>query len=164
MCIIIDTNVLANVFDNKSANHSDFKPVKDWIIDGKGKIVFGGTKYLKEIKGKYLIFFLELKKAKKAVLINADLVDAEQHQIEKMIVNSDFDDPHLISLLRVSGCKLICSLDKRAYPFIRSKIFFSPSKKRPRIYSRLANLNLLSDPNIAEICKPCLATNFKTNK
>lgn len=50
MCIIIDTNVLANVFDNKSANHSDFKPVKDWIIDGKVKLFLEEQNILKKLK------------------------------------------------------------------------------------------------------------------
>lgn len=158
MCIIVDTNVLPNVFKQSSSNHSQFKPVRDWIIEGKGKIVFGGTKYIDEIKGTYLAFFLQLKKAGKAVFIPSNLIDAEQLVVEGMIVHPDFDDPHLVGLLRVSGCKLICSLDSRAFPYFRHSLFFTPASNRPRIYSTLSNSNLLCDRHIADVCKPCAPT------
>lgn len=158
MCIIVDTNVLPSVFKQSSSNHSQFKPVRDWIIDGKGKIVFGGTKYINEIKGTYLAFFLQLKKAGKAVSIPSDLVDAEQLVVGSMIVHPDFDDQHLVGLLRVSGCKLICSLDSRAFPYFRHTLFFSPASNRPRIYSTLTNSSLLCDRHIADVCKPCAPT------
>jgi predicted nucleic acid-binding protein len=158
MCIIIDTNVLASVFKTSSADHASFKPVRDWVIDGKGKIVFGGTQYIEEIKQNYLSFFLQLKKAGKAVLISKELVDAEQLVVEGMIVHPDFDDPHLVGLLRISKCKLICSLDSRAYPFFRHSQFFAPAANRPKIYSSPSNVDLLCDRNIAELCRPCSIT------
>lgn len=158
MCIIVDTNVLSNVFKQSSANHTQFKPVRDWIIEGKGKVVFGGTKYIHEIKESYLTLFLQLKKAGKAVHIPCNIVDSEQKIIEGMIVHDDFDDAHLIGLLRVSGCKLICSLDIKAFPYFRHSQFFKPLANRPRIYSKLSNSKLLCDRHIANVCKPCAAT------
>lgn len=164
MCIIVDTNVLPNVFKQSSVNHAQFKPVRDWILEGKGKVVFGGTKYLGEIKGTYLSFFLQLKKAGKAVYVNTALVDAEQQAVEQLIVHPDFDDPHLVGLLRVSGCKLICSLDSRAFPFFRHTLFFSPAANKPRIYSSLNNARLLCDKHIADLCKPCTMTTNQQKK
>jgi len=158
MCIVIDTNVLANVFKESSANHAQFKPVRDWIIDGKGKIVFGGTKYMNEIQDKYRKIFLELKKAGKAVHVKTASVDSEQQTVTRLITHPDFDDPHLVGLLRVSGCKLICSLDSRAFPFFRHSVFFSSAANRPKIYSTLSNARLLCDRNIADLCKPCNQT------
>ncbi|MFN9109065.1 MAG: hypothetical protein ACK5XN_03160 [Bacteroidota bacterium] len=158
MCIIVDTNVLASVFKQNASNHSQFKPILDWIVYGKGKLVFGGTQYINEIKGSYLELFLQLKKAGKAVFIPTDLVDAEQLVVDGMIADPDFDDPHLVGLLRVSGCKLICSLDSRAFPFFRHALFFTPASSRPRIYSQLSNSSLLRDRYIAEVCKPCAPT------
>lgn len=158
MCIVIDTNVIASVFKSSSANHAQFKPVKDWIIEGKGQIVFGGTKYIQEIKGNYLALFNQLKIAKKAVYVKNDLVDTEQSIVDKMLAHKDFDDQHLVGLLRVTKCKLICSLDSKAYPFFRHNLFFTPAASRPKIYSSVTNTNLLCDNNIAAICKPCSAT------
>ncbi|HYG16341.1 MAG TPA: hypothetical protein VEC12_11355 [Bacteroidia bacterium] len=158
MCIIIDTNTLASVFQENSVNHLQFKPVKKWVIEGKGKIIFGGTKYISELKGKYLTFFLQLKKAGKAILVDSKLVDSEEALAEKSISHPDFDDQHLIGLLRISKCKLICSSDSRAYPFFRHNIFFTPASNKPRIYSSAPNAGLLCDRNIADICKPCAPT------
>lgn len=157
MCIVIDTNTLPSVFKKESDNHAEFKPVLDWIINGKGKIIFGGTKYTNELK-KYLNIFLQFKKAGKAVFISNEKVDADELFVSTQIVDTDFDDQHIVSLLRVSGCKLICSLDKKAYPFFRHKLFYSSATNRPRIYSNSSNISLLVDRHIADICKPCSST------
>ena len=44
MCIIVDTNCFAPVFDRKSEKHNQFAPVLEWIISGKGKLIYGGSK------------------------------------------------------------------------------------------------------------------------
>lgn len=151
MCIVVDTNCLASVFKKKSVNHEEFKPVLDWILEGKGSFVIGGTKYLKENIA-YLDVFEELKKWNKVKTINQQNVDQQEVWASTQIQDPDFDDQHLIALLRVSGCKLICSLDERAYPFFKHEIFFSPAAKRPKIYNQKGNATLFTDSNIAECC------------
>lgn len=158
MCIIIDTNCIPSVFDVESVNHEEFDPIHNWIIFGKGKVVYGGKKYFDEIDNKYLDIFLQLRKAGKAVYVRDKDVDNEAKAISKIIQHKDFDDQHLVALLRVSGCKLICSKDKRAFPFFTHNIFFTPRSNRPKIYTCKSNQNLLSDKNIADICKPCKKT------
>ena len=61
MAIIIDTNCIANVFSPKTANHSEFKPVLEWILLGKGLMIYGGSKYREELKktAKYLPIIAE---------------------------------------------------------------------------------------------------------
>ena len=152
MCIVVDANVIGSVMDKKAVNHLSFKPVLDWVINGKGKFVIGGTKYLKECR-KYLPIFTELARVKKTVTIDNNAVDTKAEWASKQIVDPDFDDQHLIGLLLESGCKLICSLDARAYPFFRHPIFFA-GVQRPKIYSRQGNNDLLTDANIADVCKP----------
>ena len=49
MCIIIDANTLSLVFNPETKGHEEFKPVFKWIDKGKGKIVYGGTKYEEEL-------------------------------------------------------------------------------------------------------------------
>lgn len=154
MCIIIDTNCLTSVFDVDSQNHQDFAPILDWIHNGRGKIVYGGTKYSGELK-KYLGIILQIRKAGKAVYIPDELVDQEEINVSSMIQHNDFDDQHLVALLRVSKCKLICSLDSRAYPYFRHTTFFNPAANKPKIYRSLGNSGLLCPNNIAEVCKPC---------
>lgn len=157
MCIIIDTNTLPSVFDKRSLNHHEFEPVYNWIWEGKGQIVFGGTKYIKEI-GKFMAIFSELKKANKAIYINNDKVDKKEKIVSDLIQHKDFDDQHLVGLLLESKCKLICSLDERAYPYFTSSVFFSPASKKPKIYNSKKIKKILNDHNIAQICKPCAAT------
>jgi len=158
MCIVIDTNTLASVFDRTSAKHNEFKPVLDWIRYGKGQVVFGGSVYEQEIKKKYLALFSQLKKANKAVRIDNKRVDKEEAKAKEVIPHADFDDPHIVGLLIASGCKLICSLDERAYPFFRHHLFFSPASKKPKIYRGKGNKDLLKDKNIAEVCLPSKVT------
>lgn len=146
------------VFDSSNTNHEEFKPVKEWLFEGKGKIIYGGTKYIKE-NLKYSRLFGELRKIGKAIYISNNLVDDEEDQVSKTIEHVDFDDQHLVALLRVSKCKLICSLDSRAYPFFRHNSFFSPANKKPKIYSRTRNKTLLCDSNFCDLCLPTTNTN-----
>jgi len=160
MCIIIDTNVISTVIDKTTQNHANFKELHEWIFRGKGKIIYGGTKYLKEVS-KYAVLFTELRKIGKAVYISNGLVDNQEAVVSEQINHPNFDDQHLIALLKVSKCKLICSLDARAYPYFRHALFFQPASNKPRIYSSSRNKSLLCDKNLCELCKPSYATNNK---
>ena len=154
MCIIIDANTLGRVFNQKSTEHEEFEPVLNWILNGRGKFVIGGSKYMREIGAKYLGLFSEFGKVNKAVKVDNQLVNDMEIWAAAQVNDIDFDDPHLVALLLVSKCKLICSLDKRAYPFFTHKTFFPPGIDKPKIYSRKSNSDLLIDGNIAAICKP----------
>jgi len=160
MCIVVDVNVIPCVFDAENAKHNQYKPVLDWIIDGKGKLVIGGTSFLGELEKlpKYLKFFQVLNTAKKVVYVDNNLIDNERDRVRQLATDNDFDDPHLIGLLKISGCKLICTNDHRMKKYI--PIFFS-NRERPRFYTKSKNCNLLCDSNIAPICKPC---NWTTNE
>ena len=78
MCIVIDINTLASVFNESSAEHQNFKPVFDWIMNGnRAVIVYGGSKYRKELEraGKYRKLFIELRNAGKTCEIDSQVVD-----------------------------------------------------------------------------------------
>jgi hypothetical protein len=153
MCIVVDANCLAPVFKKFSMNHAEFKPVIDWVVDGTGKIVFGGTKYENELRG-YLGILAELSRVQKTVKISDEKVDDKAAWAAKQIKHKDFDDPHIVALLMVSGCRLICSLDERSHPYLKHKVFFNPASKRPKIYTDSKRAHLLMDKNIAEVCGP----------
>lgn len=160
MCIIIDTNTLSHVFNKNDEKHPEFKPILDWILNGQGKVVFGGTKYLHEISPKIVPILNTLRAVNKAVKVDDNLVDAEAIKVSAMIQHADFDDQHIVGLLLMSGCKLISSLDARAYPYFQHNLFFS-AKKRPKIYTGERNSDLLCNHNIADICMPCVSLNQK---
>jgi predicted nucleic acid-binding protein len=160
MCIVIDTNTWASVIDTSSTDHVEFKPVHDWIFGegGKGKIVYGGTTYLNETPQKYrklLKYFTDIGKAKGVSLEEVDFHEAE---LKQKIQHRDFDDPHIVAIIIVSKCKLICTNEKRAIPFFKDKegILYPKRFNRPKIYHGALNKDLLIDKNIAKICFPCL--------
>lgn len=156
MCILVDVNAFPTVFDTESIDHLEFRPVLEWVCLGKGKMVFGGTKYRDELRKvtKYLRILAELKRANKIVEINDQDVDTIQADVEGIIQHSDFDDPHLIAIIRASGCLLVCSRDKRAYQFLKNSDLYPKRFKRPKIYRGKSNKKLLNDKNIADCCKP----------
>lgn len=158
MCIVIDINCLTNVFKTTSANHSEFKPVYDWIMNGRGTVVFGGGNFIQELrKTPFLPFFNYLKDIGKAKRIDPqEEIDKKELEVKQYINDKDFDDPHLVALLIVSGCKLICSADERAYKYFQHNDFFKPSSKRPKIYNGKSSKSILANKNIANVCLPCI--------
>ena len=84
MCIVIDANVFSSVFSRSSLDHGEFKPVLKWIIEGRGKIVYGGTKYISELRAapKYLGIFNQLEMAGKVVKLCDSRVDDFQKLID----------------------------------------------------------------------------------
>lgn len=158
MCIIIDTNTFTSVFDKESLYHNEFAPVLNWIIEGEGKIVFGGTKYNEELKlaKKYLRFIGQLNRSRKVIQLGNISIDAYQTILEAREKHKDFDDPHLVAISYISKCRLICSLDKRAFPFLTRKDFYPNNAPRPKIYSSKKNSTLLCRKYFADICNPCI--------
>lgn len=156
MCIIVDTNCFAPVFDRKSEKHDQFAPVLEWIISGKGKLIYGGSKYFEELKkaSRYLKIINSLKKIGKAILVPKELVDKEQKRIEKKITDSDFDDPHLPAIVIVSKCKIICSSDTRSIKYVTQSKLYPKGIDIPKYYTGIKNKKLLCDKYIHDSYKP----------
>lgn len=150
MCIVIDTCALHLVFLKKDC---DFTPVNKWILKGKGKVVVGGSRYNNELKGarKYLPILAELSRLGKIVKVDDKSVDDCEIQIKKLESSASFNDPHIVALIRESGCKLLCSVDSSSDKYIRNTKFYSKGK-RPSIYRSKKHINLLSDSNIVGAC------------
>lgn len=163
MCIIIDSNTFHCVFDPKNEYSSDFQPVRNWLKqEPKAKLVYGGTKYKQELSKlkKYFQYLVELRKMGRIAQIDDKLVDIEEGHIKKKINESevltkgkkkDFDDPHIIAILIVSGCRLFCSKDKRADKYLKMKTLYPKHFIRPSIYRDKNHIHLLSKNNIIEL-------------
>lgn len=150
MCIVIDINALAMVFNEANARHSDFAPVKYWIESSNGFLVFGGTKYKSELKKtvRYLRLVRQLRDGGRAVSIKDSAVDQIEAEVSKKIDGTDCDDPHVIALLAASRCNLLCSCDSRSFPFIKDRSLYPKGSPRVSIYTSTKNRALLkkSDP------------------
>lgn len=155
MCIVIDPPALIPMFKTADVEHQKFSPVRKWIVEGPGKIIIGGAQYRKELLDVISIiqFVKELERRGKVIRKCDAEVDRDVERIKRIEPCKDFDDPHLVALINLSGCKLICIRDPRAHRFLRNKKFYNNTKLRPRLYTRAKNSNLLCKDNIAPCCK-----------
>lgn len=155
MCIVIDVNAFASVFEKSASDHADFAPVLRWIQSGCGKLIYGGTTYFKELKysRKYVGFIVELHRAGKAIDIHSSIVDREEKRLRKLVKDADFDDPHIVAIVIASMCRLVCTKDKRSHQHLLNKRLYPSRVRVPKIYSGSQNATLLVPKNVAEICK-----------
>lgn len=154
MCMIIDANVFPCVFSPNNAKHSKFKPVLEWLIFGKAKMILGGKLFREEILQKQKSFtplLLELNKLNKIHMLDNDLIDNKEQEIKSKENDPDFDDPHIIALAIESRCKLICSDDARSFKFIHKIKTYDNNSIEPSIYTTISHAphtELLCDSNI----------------
>lgn len=166
MPIIIDINCLSSVFSQSSDDHKDFKPVLEWILFGKGKMVYGGTTYLKELSKakKYLKIIQLLRDSNRVILGNHENVDKIEKEVIVIEKDDDFDDPHLLAIVVDTKCRLICSKDMRAVKFLKDPKFYPKGVKIPSFYSGKVNESLLSDKYVNEVFKPLGKINKKRSE
>jgi hypothetical protein len=161
MPVIVDTNCFANVFCRNSTKHSEFEPVLKWIIEGKGLLVYGGTKYRSELKKatKYLTLFRLLKDIGKVVSENDLAIDRMQSKIESRKQDEAFNDVHLLSISIISRCRVICSMDTTSIPFVTDTQFLPKGVSKPVYYTSKNNINLLCDEYVHKTFKPLCKIN-----
>jgi predicted nucleic acid-binding protein len=159
MCIVIDMNVIGRVFDSNKNDSYKYQPVLNWILHQDGMLVVGGSTFFEELRKltKYLKFYNILNKAGKVKRINDEDVDAKMEELITLCDHRDFDDPHIVALLIVSGCKVLCTEDKRSIPFVKNKAWYEKNQKVPSIYNSSSyrnHRNILSTKNLTECCMP----------
>jgi hypothetical protein len=145
MCIVVDINALAPVFNEQCADHVDFRPVKEWIRKRKGYLVFGGSRFIRELSETYHYLHLVrlMKDSGQAVAIRKDRVDAAETELMTKEGTAGCNDLHIIALLGTSRCPLFCSKDSRSYKYIKDTSFYPDGMARVRIYSSKKNDTLL---------------------
>lgn len=137
MCLIIDANTIGKVFDPNNVEHSRFAPVSIWVVSGSGSVIYGGTKYLKELgKGKYLGLFTELLKARRAVVIDRKAVDDLASALKAQVPDKDFDDEHIVALVVLSRACLVCTDDKKSIPYLKRRDLYPPGVQVPTFTDR----------------------------
>lgn len=116
MCIVIDINVIAAVFNEESENHAIFLPVKEWIDARDGVLVFGGSSYMNELKKtpKYMRLVRLLHDDGRAIRIKSDAVDKVERSVTTKTNGTKCNDCHIIALLDASRCPLLCSKDSKS--------------------------------------------------
>lgn len=155
MCIVADPPTFVPMFKSSDPDHADFVAVRDWVLNGPGKFVMGGARYKTELMAvrSVLPFLAELQRKGKIVRSRDEEVDADEVTVKTIEPAKDFDDPHLVALVRLTGCRLICIRDPRSHRFLRAPAFYRSKKDRPRLYTRPKNHALLCPQNLAPCCR-----------
>lgn len=150
MCIIVDPPLFVPMFKSTDSNHGVYQPVKDWIDKGPGKFVVGGSQYFAELKKvcSVLTHLAEYERRGKIIRRTNTAVDVEVGMVKGIEPSKDFDDPHLVALVRECGCRIICVHDPRSHRYLREPKFYKSLGDRPKLYTRVKNANLLSLGNI----------------
>lgn len=154
MCLIVDTCTFTAVFNPKNKNHAKFRPVNRWILYGKGKMIYGGEKYNKELNGSFYYGILsELKRARKLVKVDDAEVDEKSKYLKGRVPDDKFNDEHILALAIVSRCCVICTDDKEALPFLQNRALYPKDMKLPKIYRSAKNASLCCDKHIVKVCR-----------
>lgn len=156
MCVVADPPTFIPMFKSADPEHQKFKPVIDWVMAGPGKFVMGGSKYNEELRAirSILSHLSELEKMGKIIRKPEADVDEEESLVKVIEPDRDFDDPHLVALIRLTGCRLICVRDPRSHKFLLATYLYRSSKDRPKLYTGAKrNSTLLITKNIGACCR-----------
>jgi hypothetical protein len=140
MSLIVDANCAATTLCTKPC--AAFAPVMTAIRNGDATLVFGGTKLKREYLRLSSVwrFVVALDRAGKAKAISDREVDTLQASLEKS-GSLRSDDPHIIALAKVSGARLLCSLDHDLhFDFLSKQLIDKP---RGSVYQNSSHALLL---------------------
>lgn len=154
MCVVIDINTLAAVFTEANAQHAEFSAIKRWIDQRRGVVVYGGTQYKKELSRaeRYMRLLRQMRDAGQAVAIVDAAVDAIEDAVLEKTKGTECDDQHVIALLAAARCNLLCSVDRRSFPFVKDRSLYPRGALLPvKIYSSARNENLLGNTDPANL-------------
>jgi predicted nucleic acid-binding protein len=153
MCLIIDACTFHAVFNRDDENHSKYKPVLDWITNKRGKMIIGGKKYHEELVGaSYLRILAELDRQRRLVKLPDNDVNRLASRLKRQVNHRDFDDEHLVAMVTVSKCRVVCTNDDRAIPFLQRRDLYPHYFKLPKVYKTVRNAGLCCHENVVGAC------------
>lgn len=158
MCLVIDICCLSMVFDERNEQHPRFISVLHWIADGKGRVIYGGTKYNSELREarKFVGVIAEFARSGKTIQIPDIDVDTIAAALKAKITDPKFNDEHLVALVIASRCCVVCTNDNVAIAFLKCPDVFSgyAGVSRPKIYrGHKSHKDLCCDEHIVGICR-----------
>ncbi len=132
MCVIIDACCLSKVFETSNRDHSNFTPILQWLHEGSGRMIYGGTKYGEELKRmpKVRRHMVELGRKGKLVRLETERVDSMALNLKRTVAHRDFNDEHLVALVITSRCCVVCTDDQKAIDYLKTPEHYCPADKR----------------------------------
>jgi len=138
VCIIIDTNVLHEVFSQPPT--ADGLPVRAWLEERDGRLVFGGVLARELVKDRGAARFVkELERSGRAKRVNEFRLQAEE-QVVRQDPHARSDDPHIVALARVSGARVLFSRDRKLHEDFGNRALVSTPRGRVYTSNRHARL------------------------
>jgi hypothetical protein len=154
VCIIVDTCVVHEVLPGsieRGSHPSDpYRPLRRDIANGITPLVFGGRLAVEYAQCSEAVrnILLELSRAGKALKVDAARVNAEEQAL-RASGQCRSDDPHVVALAKVSGARLVCTIDDALGQDFRDKNILG--KPRGKQWSPAAHQVLRQSA-----CKDCL--------
>ena len=158
MCLIVDANCFSQVFDTQDKKHHSFIPVYNWLFTGHGGgLIYGGEKYKKEVdlrRSKYRPLIVELEKMGRLFEVCNKCVNEIAAELKAAVPDKNFDDEHILALVIVSRCRVVCTEDKVAISFLKDTSLYPKGVNPPVFYVSARNARLCRNAeNIADVCR-----------
>ena len=144
MCIIIDANA-AHYFA-RPTRASPATPIIDWLTSGQGRLAIGGrnTEEL-ATNGAVARWLVGLERAGRVRRIASPSLLEEERALHAAGACVS-DDAHVIALARLSGARLLFSMDRALHADFKNRDLVSP---RGKVYQRREDRRLLRQ----EVCR-----------
>jgi hypothetical protein len=154
MCLVIDTCTFSSVSDEQSKEHGRFAPIITWLTLGDGKIIFGGSKYNSEIRGgRFLRILAEFTRKGRIVRVSDAKVDRLAKELKRRVPEKSFNDEHLVELVSITKCCVVCTDDKQAVPYLKRRDLYPRDVKPPKIYRHKSHASLCRNEHIVAACR-----------
>ena len=141
MCLIVDNDVIARVFS--SSSDPDFGTLHERIfVDRRPSVVLHVCVALMEEyvgNSRVRLLIAELVRKGQAILADEDKIEAESNAVQASGLCKS-NDHHVIALARVSGARMLCSLDRALHRDFTNGRLIRP---RGRVYQSSAHDHLL---------------------
>lgn len=171
MCVVVDADTFAYFTNPISSRHKEFQPVVKWVRSSNSKFVYGGKTYgdqLDKYKG-FRDFLTRMWQEGKTHKLNHKEVDDIENALARTITGPDYNDHHIVAIVLISRCKLVCSMDSGLRNLINACYSSSGrstikrqlrirNSRKPGIYSGRGSASTLHRRTFSDNCGPCCHT------
>ena len=136
----MDANKLGDLLADPASE--DFRPIHDWLIRGRGSIVYSADgRFAAEIQGRARDRLADYARAGRAMHIPGCRFAADECNL-KTRANLRSDDPHVLALARAAGVRLLYTADRDLISDFKDKRVID--RPRGKVYSGAHNAALLT--------------------
>ena len=81
-------------------------------------------------------------------------VNRLSRELKETVNDTDFDDEHIMAIVIVSKCRVVCTEEVRALPFFKRRQLYPKGMNPPLIYQSKRNAGIVRNAaNITEACR-----------